>query len=172
MDDQRLEPYAIDDRSPGVNTITGGRAGLDLAALVWMLCTITFVGCEIYSVLQITGNGFGSGFDSSGWDKVAALATTGGPLVALSCIAAIALAAQVRSTASRVALLLATVVGGWIAIAGALQIASVLRRGDHNVGFGLSGGNRAVGVLGGLAFAGFGLVVAAVAMRLDPPPTD
>ena len=167
------QPLDIDDRSPLEKMTAGGGAGLDIAALVWMLCTITYVGCEIYSVLKIAGNGFGFGSESSGWAKVAALATTGGPLVALSCIAAVALAVQVRSTLSRFALLLATVAGGWIVVAGAFQIASAMHRADNSVGFsGLSGGNRAVGVLSGLAFGGFGVVVAAVAIRLAAPATD
>jgi hypothetical protein len=187
MDDQPLEPLDIDDRTGGERLLAGGRAGvdrlgalldtqpLDLAALIWMLCTSAWVGTQIYNGLQLSfGNG-GGAF----WNKLAVLARTGGPSIAITCLIGIVLAALVLdATAGRIALWLATIGGLWVGIAGLMQIAVVLHTKNNDVTLGISfdRGNRAVEVLQGLAFAGFGLVVAAVGYGLArmarSEPTD
>ena len=125
-DDEPLEPLDIDDRSPGERMIASGRAGVgrlgeivdgrrfDIAALVWMLCTITFVGTEIYTAFRVTGSdGFGG---DSLWNRLAALTSSRGPFVAVSCLVGIVLAVLSLDTAGgRTALWLATLGGavGW-----------------------------------------------------------
>ena len=175
MDDQPLEPLDIDDRSPGEKMIDSGRTsfarlgehfdnqGFDLAALIWMVSTIAVVGVEIYSALHLFG---GAGTLSLGtWDKIAALGQTGGPVVAVSCLIGIALAAVLDSAAGRIAIVLAGVVGVWVLVAGLFDVAAAAHRGNNTFGFGFSRENRAVGVIGGLALAGLGLVVVMVAWR-------
>jgi hypothetical protein len=158
MDDQRLGRLGelIDEKR------------FDVAALVWMLCILIFVGCQIYTVLKLANAGFGS----SAWDKVAALSQTGGPLVAASCGVGIALALWFDTANARFALWLAALGGAWVLVAGALQIVSAVHESDSTIGFlALNQQNRAVSALAGLAFAGLGLIVALVAGRFARAPT-
>jgi hypothetical protein len=179
IDDEPLEPLAIDDGSPGERMIGGGRAGMGrlgeivddqpfaVAALLWMVCTLISVGVGIYSVLDIFPGGLAfPGRDA--WTDIALLAQTGGPVVAIACVVGIALAALSDTSTARFSLWLAAVGGAWVFVAGALGIAAALHGSDTGtITFIFSGrGNRAVAVVGGLAYAGLGLVVALVALRL------
>jgi hypothetical protein len=182
-DDQPLEPLEpldLDDRSGGERMVAAGRAGadrfrelvadrrLDVVALIWMVSTATFVGVEIYSALRFFGGTFpGLG----GWQKVAALAQTGGPSVAVSCLVGIALAAWFDTATARLAIFLATVTGAWVLAAGVLDIAA----SAHSTALTFSvtsGGNRAVGVIGGVGLAGLGLVVVTIALPLLSRPSE
>lgn len=182
MNDPTLEPLDIDDRSPGERMLASGRArvgrmgGLvddsrfDLAGLLWMLCTLTFVGCQIYTVLKFAGGGTFNGVtsDSSLWQKIAGLSATGGPIVAISCLAGIGLAVMFHTAAARFALFLATLGGAWVFVAGVFGIAATLHEPMYASAF--NAGNRAVGALAALSFAGIGLVVAAIGLRLMRSP--
>ena len=174
MDDLPFEPLDIDDRSPGEKMLAGGRAGagriaelfdnqgFDLAAVIWMVSTVAFVGVEIYNALDLFGR---AGLTVGTWDKIAALGQTGGPTVALSCLVGIALASVLDSRAGRVAIVLAGVTGAWVLVAGLFDVTASLHRGENTLRLGFSGGNRAVGVIAGLALAGLGLVVIMIAWR-------
>jgi hypothetical protein len=74
------------------------RQRLDVVALLWMVSTVAIVGVQIYGAFNFLDGRF-PGFGT--WEKVAALAQTGGPIVALSCLAGIALAAMFDTTAAR-----------------------------------------------------------------------
>ncbi|HTK14778.1 MAG TPA: hypothetical protein VL769_00165 [Acidimicrobiia bacterium] len=176
MDGEQLEPLDIDDRSPGERMIASGRAGvgrlhelvdeqrLDIVALIWVGCIIAFTGVEIYSAFHALGGGI-PGVD--GWTKVALLGQTGGPTVAVSCLIGIAVAVMSDTPVARLAILLAGVVGAWVLVAGVLDIASAVHQGGEptfRIGF-LGQGNRAAGIIGGLALGGFGLVVMMIAWR-------
>jgi hypothetical protein len=151
MDDQQLQPRELFDRQ-----------GLDIVALIWMVSTLAFVGVQIYGALDL----FGANHLTAGaWDKIAALGQTGGPIVAVSCLIGIALAAVLDTPAARVAIVLAGVTGVWVLVAGVFDVAAALRRSDSIIRFGFTSGNRAVGVIGGLALAGLGLVVMMLAFR-------
>jgi hypothetical protein len=171
MNDE-LEPIDIDDRSPGERMAAAGRVGmsrisqmideqrLDIVALIWVLATVTFTGVQIYQAFQL----FGSRFEASTWDKVAGLGQTGGPVVAVSCIIGILLALTWDSAIARFSSLVAGIVGGWVFVAGVFTVASnVHKNADGNIVFGQT--NRAAGAIGGLAVAGFGLVVMMIAWR-------
>src|SRR5882672_2420836 len=172
MDDQPLEPLDIDDRSPGEKMIDRGRTsvtrlgelfdnqGFDLAALIWMVSTIAFVGVDIYNALRLFR---GTGTTLGTWDKIAELGQTGGPVVAVSCLVGIALAAVLSSSAGRFAILLAGVTGVWVLVAGLFNVASNAHHSHSPIAFAFNRGNRAVAVIGGLALAGLGLVVIMVA---------
>jgi hypothetical protein len=174
MDGEQLEPLDIDDRSPGERMIASGRAGvgrlgeivdeqrLDIAALIWVGCTVAYLGTQIYSALDLFNGQFAG---SGGWEKVAALAGTGGLGAALSCLAGIALALTCDTAPARVAILLAGVVGAWVFVAGDLNIAYALHQHGDSVQLLSRGTNRGVAVIGGLALAGFGLVVMMIAWR-------
>jgi hypothetical protein len=171
MNDE-LEPIEIDDRSPGERMVASGRVGvsriaemldeqrLDIAALIWVLCTVTFTGVQIYQAFNL----FGSRFEASTWDKIAALGQTGGPVVAVSCIIGILLALTWDSAIARFSILLAGFVGAWVFVAGIFTVASnVHKNADGNIVFGQV--NRGAGAIGGLAVAGLGLVVMMIAWR-------
>jgi hypothetical protein len=165
MNDQTLEPLEIDGRAP-IGRI-GGLADdsrFDLAALLWMLCTLTFVGCGIYTVLKVAPNGSEDSF----WPKISGLSATGGPVVAISCLVGIGLAVMFHTAAARFALLLATLGGVWVFVAGVFGIAATLHEPNYASGF--TYGNRAVGVLAALSFTGIGLVVAAIGLRAMSSP--
>jgi hypothetical protein len=172
MNDE-LEPIDIDDRSPGERMAAAGRVGvsriaqlideqrLDIAALIWMLCTVTFTGVQIYQAFHAFG---GAGFDVSTWDRIGALGQTGGPIVAFACIVGILLGLTWNSAIARFSIFLAGIVGGWVFIAGIFDIAAnVHNNTSGNFSFGAT--NRAVGAIGGIALAGFGLVVMMIAWR-------
>jgi hypothetical protein len=148
MDGEPLEPLDIE--------------GLDVAALIWMVCVVAYVGLAIYNVLHAIGgvHEFGT------WEKVAALGTTGGPIVAVSCLAGIALAFMSKGAVARLAIVLAGVTGAWVFVAGVFNVASAVHRTSATA-FSLSLGqaNRGVEVIAGLAFAGLGLVVMMIAWR-------
>jgi hypothetical protein len=154
MDEQQLEPRPLFDRQ-----------GLDIVALIWMVSTAAFVGVEIYSALHLFGGIGGRAFGT--WDKIAALGQTGGPTVAVSCLIGIALAALLDSPAARIAIFLSGVTGAWVLVAGCFNVAAALHRNNsaYSVVIGFGRGNRAVGVIGGLALAGLGLVVLMLAFR-------
>jgi hypothetical protein len=151
MDDQQLEPRELFDRQ-----------GLDIIALIWVVSTVAAVGVEIYSALDLFG---GTHVAVGAWDRIAALGQTGGPVVAVSCLIGIALAAMYDSPAGRVAIVLAGVAGVWVLVAGLFDVAAALHRSDSPLRFGFTSQNRAVGVIGGLALAGLGLVVMMLAFR-------
>jgi hypothetical protein len=171
-----LEPIAIDDRSGAERIAATGRAGLarldalanagriDVAALLWMLCTITYVGSNIYTYLHLNG----SGFTVSGWDTVSSLAATGGPNVAVLALLGIGLAFWFDSSASRLAVAFAMAAGAWVAIAGIFGIASVLHTPANDLSGGptFDGGNRVASTLGAAAFVGLGLLVVLIAWSL------
>jgi hypothetical protein len=132
---------------------------LDLVGLIWMVSTVAVVGTQIYGAV----NFFGSRFPGFGtWERIAALAQTGGPVVALSCVAGVALAALFDTTAARVAMVLAVVVGAWVLAAGVLDVVSAVH-GASKFSFALTSRNRVVDAVGGLGLAGFGLVVVLIA---------
>jgi hypothetical protein len=179
MGSEPLEPMDIDDRSGGERMLATGRAGvnriselvdeqrLDVVALVWILSAIAFTGVQIYQALHLLE----SGVSISAWDKIAALGQTGGPLVAVTCLAGIALAITSDSAVARGAIVLAGVLGGWVFVAGIFNFASnVHRRSNALLDF--SRGNRGAGAIGGLALAGFGLVVLMIAWRAGMAPPD
>ncbi len=185
MDSEPLEPLDIDDRSPGERMLASGRTGmsrlgelvdeqpLDIVALIWMACVVVFTGVQIYSALNLLNSPFGG---LGGWEKVALLGQTGGPVIAVSCLVGIAIALTSESTIARVSVLLAGIVGVWVFVAGVLDIASAVHSSNPTLRIGFLGqGNRVVGTLGGLALAGFGLVVMMLAWRAggerpaDPP---
>ena len=139
---------------------------LDVVALIWMVATVAFVGVQIYSALHFFGNSF-PGYGA--WQKVAALGQTGGPSVAVSCLAGIALAAWFDTAAARVAILLAALVGTWVLAAGVLDIAASAH--STTVSFAITSGNRLAGVIGGIALAGLGLVVVMIAVPLVSGPS-
>lgn len=154
MNDQQLERRELFDRQ-----------GVDIMALIWMVSTAAFVGVEIYSAFHLFGGIGGRAFGT--WDKIAALGQTGGPIVAVSCLIGIALAALLDSPAARAATVLAGVTGVWVLVAGLFNVAAALHRNnsEYSVAIGFGRENRAVGVIGGLALAGFGLVVMMLAFR-------
>jgi hypothetical protein len=178
MDDEPLEPLDIDDRSDGERMVAAGRAGadrfrevvadrhLDVAALIWMVSTVAFVGVEIYSALHFFGARLPG---SDAWRKVAVLGQTGGPVVAASCLVGIALAAWFDTAAARFAIFLAALVGGWVLAAGVLDIAASAHSTEMT--FTVSSGNRVIGVIGGVGLAGLGLVVVMIALPLMSGPT-
>ena len=168
MDDQPLEPLDIDDGSAGERGLAGldgivDRQGFELAAVIWMVSTVAFVGVQVYTALDLL-EGAGGTFDT--WSKIAALGQTGGPIVALSCLAGIALATLAGTRAARFAVFLAGATGAWVVVAGLFDVAATLHRSEETLGFGFSQPNRAVGVIGGLALAGLGLVVSMLAWRV------
>jgi hypothetical protein len=148
MDNQQVEPRPLFDRQ-----------GLDIVALIWMVSTVTLVGCQIYNVLHVVGSA------ADAWQKIAVLGQTGGPVVAVSCVIGIGLAALLDSAAARFAIFLAGVVGGWAFVAGAFEVAASLHSRDTAIGFGFGRGSRGVSVVGGFALAGLGLVVVMIAWR-------
>jgi hypothetical protein len=183
MDSEPLEPLNIDDRSPGEKMLASGRVGmsrvgelvdeqrLDVAALVWMICTVTFTGVEIYQAFHLFG---ASGFNPSTWDKIAALGQTGGPLVAMSCLVGIALAITTDSAVARWSIIMAGVLGAWVFVAGIFDFASNVHRSSESL-ISFNRGNRGAGAIGALALAGLGLVVMMIAWRTggarpDPAP--
>jgi hypothetical protein len=148
MDDQPLEPRELFDRQ-----------GLDIVALIWVGCTIASVGCQIYNVLDVVGGG------AQVWQKIAVLGQTGGPIVAVSCLIGIGLAALSDTAAARFAIVLAGVVGAWVLVAGAFEVAAAVHSRDTAIGFGFGHANRALSGISGLALAGLGLVVVMIALR-------
>ena len=177
IDDEPLEPLDIDDRSPGERMIDAGRAGFgrigelvedqrfDVASLVWMLATVTFVGCDIYIAYK-QGSGMQGFPGGSGWERIAFLGNTGGPVVAMSCLVGVALAALFDTPAARLAHWLAVFVGGWVVLAGIFELAA----SAHSPGDALDGGgSRPVGVLSGIAFAALGLVVIVIGLHFARP---
>jgi hypothetical protein len=158
MNDQQPESRPLFDRQ-----------SLDIVALIWMVSTAAFVGVEIYSALHLF-RGIGSSAFGT-WDKIAALGQTGGPIVAVSCLIGVALAALLDSPAARFAIFLSGVTGAWVLVAGFFNVAAALHRNDspYSLAIGFGSGNRAVGVIGGLALAGFGLVVMTLALRAYNP---
>ena len=130
-----------------------------------MVSTVAFVGVQIYSALNLF-RGIGSSAFGT-WDKIAALGQTGGPIVAVSCLIGIALAALLDSPAARFAIFLSGVTGAWVLVAGLFNIAAALHRNHsaYSLAIGFGRENRAVGVIGGLALAGLGLVVMMLAWR-------
>ena len=135
------------------------RQRLDVVALVWMVSTVAIVGVQIYGAFNFLSGRF-PGFGT--WEKIAALAQTGGPIVAVSCLAGIALAVMIDTTVARTALILAVIVGAWVLAAGVLDIASAVH-GPSMVTFPLTSRNRPIGVIGGLGLIGLGLVVVLLA---------
>jgi hypothetical protein len=182
MDGDQLEPLDIDDRTGGERMIASGRAGisrlgelvdeqrLDIVALIWVGCLVAYTGTQIYGALDLF-NGRVGGFGFGGWEKVAALASTGGPVIAISCVAGIALAFTSDTAQARVAIVLAGIVGAWVFVAGVLNVAYAFHRpGNRTFTFSLAqGSNRVVAAIGGLAVAGFGLVVMMIAWRAIGP---
>lgn len=170
MDDQ---PLGIDDRSGGERLAASARVGvqrvgelvdeqrLDFIALIWVGCTVAATGVQIYQVIDLFG-----GAITDSWSKIAALGQTAGPTVALSCLFGIALALMSDTAVSRFAILLAGIVGAWVFAAGMFDTAAALHQDSGDViQAQFAQGNRAVGVIGGLALAGFGLVVVMLAWR-------
>lgn len=167
-----LEPLDIDDRSPGEKMLASGRVGmnriseladeqrLDIAALVWIVCLVALTGVQIYQALHL----FGAGIAATSWDKVAALGQAGGGFVAVSCLVGIALAVTEDSTVARFSIMLAGVLGVWVFVAGIFNFASNVHRQSNDL-INFNRGNRASGAIGGLALAGFGLVVMMIAWR-------
>jgi hypothetical protein len=185
MDSEQFEPLDIDDRSPGERLVASGRVGLsrlgelgaeqrlDFVALLWMVCIVAYTGVQIYQVVHLFDQGIPV---LDAWEKIAALGQTAAPITAVSCLVGIALALMSDTAVSRFAFLLAGIVGMWVLIAGAFDVATAVHHGDDEIfGGQFAQGNRAVGVIGGLALAGFGLVVAMVAWRaggtrpIEPP---
>jgi hypothetical protein len=177
MNDAELEPIDIDDRSPGERMVAGTRAGLgrigelvdeqrlDVVALIWVLCTITYTGVQIYGALNLFNGRFGA---FGNWEKIAALASTGGPGVAVSCVVGIALAVTSETAMARFAIAVAGIVGAWVLVAGVLNVVYALhqRHGLNTISFSITeGSNRFVQAVGGVALGGFGLVVMMIAWR-------
>ena len=186
MDGEPLEPLDIDDRSPGERMIASGRAGvnrlseladeqrLDIVALIWVGCTLVFTAVQIYGALNLFSGRSLPGSVFGNWERVAALGSTGGPVIAVSCLAGIALAFTSDTAIARVAIFLAGVAGAWVLVAGVLNIAYAFHPHSSNtISFSVAQGrNRGVAIIGGLALAGFGLVVMMIAWRAGGRPAD
>jgi hypothetical protein len=96
-------------------------------------------------------------------------------VIAISCLAGIALAFTSGTALARVAILLAGVVGAWVFVAGVFNVAYAFHQpANRTFTFSLAqGGNELVAVVGGVAVAGFGLVVMMIAWRAGGArPTD
>ncbi len=156
-DDQPLEPLEFLRKQR-----------LDVVALLWMASTVAIVGVQIYSAFNFLSGPF-PGFGT--WEKVAALAQTGGPIVAVSCLAGIALAVMFDTTAARAAIILAVIVGAWVLAAGVLDVVSAVH-GPSEVTFQLTSRNRPIGAIGGLGLTGLGLVVVLIASAALTRPTS
>ena len=178
IDDEPLEPLAIDDRSPGERMIAGGRAGLtelrefaerlqfDTIGLLWMLFALMIVGAEVYAALRY-GNpgGFPGGFGGDAWLKALLLAEESGSFAVL-CVIGIAFASLVQSARARLALWVAAAVGAWTAVAGLAGVVVAWHGYDTSDSPGVAIENRAVGSLRYFGFAGLGMLVVLVAGRL------
>jgi hypothetical protein len=169
MDD---EPLDIDDRSGGERLMASARVGvnrvgelvdeqrLDFVALLWVVCTVASTGVQIYRAVDLFGE-----TEPDTWGKLAALGQTAGATVAISCLIGIALALTSDTAVSRLAILLAGGVGAWVFAAGMFSFASSLHHENGGAPNVFGQGNRVAGGIGGLAVAGFGLVVAMLAWR-------
>ena len=159
-DDQTLEP------SEPLEFLRKQR--LDVVALIWMVSTVAIVGVQIYGTFNFLSGRF-PGFGT--WEKIAALAQTGGPIVAVSCLAGSRSPRCSTPTAARAAMILAVIVGAWVLAAGVLDIASAVH-GPSMVTFPLTSRNRPIGVIGGLGLIGLGLVVVLLASAALTRPSS
>jgi hypothetical protein len=140
---------------------------LDLVALIWVGCLVAYTGTQIYGAWNLfSGRPLGGPFFGN-WERVAALASTGGPVIAISCVAGIALAFTSDTAQARVAILLAGIVGAWVFVAGVLNVAYAFHQpANRTFTFSFAqGSNRVAAAIGGLAVAGLGLVVMMIAWR-------
>ena len=182
LDDEPLEPIAIDDRSPGERMIAGGRAGLtelrgvaerlhfDTIALLWMLFALMIVGAEVYAALRYgntTGFPAPGGFGGDVWLKALIVAEESGSF-AILCVIGIAFASLVPSARARLALWIAAAVGAWTVVAGLAGVVAA-GHGYYSLSTGEPGPpivSRAVGSVRYFGFAGLGMLVVLVSWRL------
>ena len=97
--------------------VRGEQQRLDSVAVLWMLLVIVITATTIYSALR-----FGNieGFEGEGdwWFKLRFLASSGGALPLFGSVVGITLAVGFEGARSRLALRLATLLSGWVTVAG------------------------------------------------------
>ena len=170
----------IDARSPAERWAEAGRAGvgrmrekiehsrLDQAGLCWMGLLLVYTALQMYTSMRADGVGA-----DSWWIRATFLASSGGLVLILGSITALAVAALANTSAARLTLRLALVGGTWLVLAGLLGVAVSVHFGA-SITFSLtrSGDGKVASALGNLCYSGLGAIVAVLAWHLLNPSAE
>ena len=168
------EAPLIDARSPAERWAEAGGAGakrlreriehgrLDQAGLCWRGLLLVYTALQMYTSMRADGVGA-----DSWWIRATFLASSGGLVLILGSITALAVAAPAHTSAARLTLRLTLVGGAWLVLAGLLGVAVSVHFGA-SVTFSLprSGDGKVASALGNLCYSGLGAIVAVLAWHL------
>ena len=176
-------PLEIDVRSPGERAIDHGRdvvarvnalmetQRFDIAAVVWLFFIFTITLAEVYRALFQSGSeGIAAG--DEWWTKLQLLTSSGGTILIFGCLFGIVFALLRPGPLARLALWLCAIGGLWATITGCIGMAVAFHDpvGSNADGSGFSisqsFGEKAVQGALYLGFAGMGLVLTLIAVRI------
>ena len=123
---------------------------------------LVYTALQMYTSLRADGAGA-----DSWWFRATFLASSGGLILILGSVTALAVAALANTGAARLTLRLALVGGTWLVLAGLLGVAVSVHFGA-SLTFSLtrSGDGKVASALGNLCYSGLGAVVVVLARHL------